>query len=54
MLDWRVDIDMTKEEREQMIEILAMRTGYNRSYYEKMDKEQLNREYLRVMSEHDD
>jgi hypothetical protein len=45
---------MDKEHIEQMIEILAMRTGYNRSVFEKMDKDQLNREYMKVLSEHDD
>jgi hypothetical protein len=42
---------MTKEEREQKIEIMVMITGWNRSLFEKWDDEKLQSEYIKALGE---
>jgi hypothetical protein len=49
-----VDIDMTKEEREQQIEIMVARRGWSRLVFENKSDEEVEREYMKVLSEQDD
>lgn len=44
---------MTSDEREQMIEILAMREGYGKQLYERMDNSTLlDRYQTKVLDDH--
>jgi hypothetical protein len=45
-----MDISMSREEREQKIEILHMITGWNRSLFEKWD-DKVQSEYIKALGE---
>jgi hypothetical protein len=44
---------LSKEDRDQMIDLLCIKIGYDRSYFDKRTDEQVMREYKERMFEDD-